>query len=49
MDVKVKMATFPYQEFGIVPGELIEISPDAVVDKDEAGGKWAPYFLQKFG
>ncbi|HEY9906300.1 MAG TPA: HlyD family type I secretion periplasmic adaptor subunit [Thermosynechococcaceae cyanobacterium] len=47
MDVKVKMATFPYQEFGIVPGELIEISPDAVVDKDEAGREMGPVFPAK--
>jgi HlyD family secretion protein len=37
MRAKVKLATFPYQEFGIVDGEVIRVSPDAVVEKDENG------------
>ncbi|MBE9010444.1 HlyD family efflux transporter periplasmic adaptor subunit, partial [Pseudanabaenaceae cyanobacterium LEGE 13415] len=28
MKAKVKLATFPYQEFGVIEGELISISPD---------------------
>lgn len=34
MPVKVKLATFPYQEFGIVEGEVIKVSPNAIVEKD---------------
>ncbi len=34
MKAKVKIATFPFQEFGTVDGEVIEISPDAVMDED---------------
>ncbi|MDF5730943.1 MAG: HlyD family efflux transporter periplasmic adaptor subunit [Rhizonema sp. PD38] len=34
MKTKVKMATFPFQEFGVVDGEVVEVSPNAVVDKD---------------
>ncbi|AFZ60103.1 HlyD family efflux transporter periplasmic adaptor subunit [Anabaena cylindrica FACHB-243] len=34
MKAKVKLATFPFQEFGIVDGEVMQISPNAVVDKD---------------
>jgi HlyD family secretion protein len=44
---KVKMATFPYQEFGIVEGEVMEISPDAVVEKDENGRDMGPVFPAK--
>ncbi|GAB4366456.1 MAG: HlyD family type I secretion periplasmic adaptor subunit [Elainellaceae cyanobacterium] len=34
MRTKVKVATFPFQEFGTVEGEVIEISPNAVMDED---------------
>ncbi len=34
MKVKVKMATFPFQEFGIIDAEVVQISPNAIVDKD---------------
>lgn len=47
MKAKVKLATFPYQEFGIVEGELISISPDAVVEKDENGRDLGPVFPAK--
>ena len=47
LDTKVKLATFPYQEFGIVEGEVIDISPDAVVEKDENGRDMGPVFPAK--
>ncbi|MBD2680681.1 MULTISPECIES: HlyD family efflux transporter periplasmic adaptor subunit [Nostoc] len=34
MRAKVKMATFPFQEFGTVDGEVIQVSPNAIVDKE---------------
>lgn len=34
MRTKVKIATFPFQEFGTVEGEVIEISPNAITDED---------------
>jgi len=34
MRVKVKLATFPYQEFGMVEGMVSKISPNAVNEKD---------------
>ncbi|WP_066384522.1 MULTISPECIES: HlyD family efflux transporter periplasmic adaptor subunit [unclassified Anabaena] len=34
MKAKVKMATFPFQEFGTIEGEVVQVSPNAVVDKD---------------
>ncbi|MEA5529057.1 HlyD family efflux transporter periplasmic adaptor subunit [Dolichospermum sp. UHCC 0684] len=34
MKAKVKIATFPFQEFGVVEGEVLQISPNAVIDKD---------------
>ncbi|MGD1871867.1 MAG: HlyD family efflux transporter periplasmic adaptor subunit [Mastigocoleus sp.] len=34
MRAKVKLATFPFQEFGTIDGEVAEISPNAIVDKD---------------
>lgn len=34
MRTKVKLATFPFQEFGIIDGEVVQISPNATVDKD---------------
>ncbi|MGH1393370.1 MAG: HlyD family efflux transporter periplasmic adaptor subunit [Trichormus sp.] len=34
MKAKVKMATFPFQEFGTIDGEVVQVSPNAIVDKD---------------
>ena len=34
MTAKVKMATFPFQEFGTVEGKVVQISPNAVVDQE---------------
>ncbi len=34
MRAKVKMATFPFQEFGTIEGEVVQVSPNAVVDKE---------------
>lgn len=34
MKAKVKMATFPFQEFGTIDGEVAQVSPNAIVDKD---------------
>lgn len=34
MRTKVKMATFPFQEFGTVEGTVIKVSPNAITDKD---------------
>ncbi|MBE9007255.1 HlyD family efflux transporter periplasmic adaptor subunit [Fortiea sp. LEGE XX443] len=34
MKVKVKMATFPFQEFGTIDGSVLQVSPNAVVDKE---------------
>lgn len=34
MRAKVKMATFPFQEFGTIDGEVVQVSPNAIVDKD---------------
>ncbi|MBW4468666.1 MAG: HlyD family type I secretion periplasmic adaptor subunit [Pegethrix bostrychoides GSE-TBD4-15B] len=34
MPVKVKLATFPFQEFGTIEGEVTQISPNATADKD---------------
>ncbi|MBD1823335.1 HlyD family efflux transporter periplasmic adaptor subunit [Cyanobacteria bacterium FACHB-DQ100] len=47
MKAKVKLATFPYQEFGVIEGELISISPDAVVERDENGRELGPVFPAK--
>ncbi|MEB3214908.1 MAG: HlyD family efflux transporter periplasmic adaptor subunit [Nostocales cyanobacterium 94392] len=33
MKAKVKMATFPFQEFGTIPGEVVRVSPNAIVDE----------------
>lgn len=41
---KVKIATFPFQEFGIVEGEVIKVSPNAIVEKDENGQSLGPVF-----
>lgn len=43
--VKVKLATFPFQEFGIVDGEVLKVSPNAIVEKDENGQSLGPVFL----
>lgn len=34
MKAKVKMATFPFQEFGTINGTVVQVSPNAVTDKD---------------
>lgn len=34
MKAKVKMATFPFQEFGTIDGQVIQVSPNAIVDKN---------------
>jgi HlyD family secretion protein len=34
MKAKVKMATFPFQEFGAIDGEVVQISPNAIVEKE---------------
>ena len=47
MNAKIKLATFPYQEFGVIEGEVLQISPDAVVEKDENGRDMGPVFLAK--
>ncbi len=47
MMAKVKLASFPYQEFGIVEGEVLQISPNAVVERDAQGREMGPVFLAK--
>ncbi len=34
MKAKVKIATFPYQEFGTIEGTVVAVSPNAITDKD---------------
>ena len=34
MRVKVKVATFPFQEFGTIDGEVMKLTPNATLDKD---------------
>ncbi|BAY44188.1 HlyD family secretion protein [Scytonema sp. HK-05] len=34
MQAKVKMATFPFQEFGTIEGEVVQVSPNAILDKE---------------
>lgn len=34
MKAKVKLASFPFQEFGTIDGQVVQISPNSVVDKD---------------
>ncbi|MGB7375899.1 MAG: HlyD family efflux transporter periplasmic adaptor subunit [Rivularia sp. (in: cyanobacteria)] len=34
MRAKVKLATFPFQEFGAITGEVASVSPNAVVDEE---------------
>jgi HlyD family secretion protein len=41
---KVKMETFPFQEFGLVQGEVIKVSPNAIVEKNEQGQSMGPVF-----
>ncbi|MEO1372858.1 MAG: HlyD family efflux transporter periplasmic adaptor subunit [Cyanobacteria bacterium J06635_10] len=33
MKAKVKMATFPFQEFGTISGKVVRVSPNAIVDE----------------
>jgi HlyD family secretion protein len=47
MIAKVKLASFPYQEFGVIEGEVLQISPDAVVEKDAQGRDMGPVFPAK--
>lgn len=47
MKAKVKLATFPYQEFGVIEGEVVSVSPDAVVERDENGRELGPVFPAK--
>ncbi|WP_341525003.1 HlyD family efflux transporter periplasmic adaptor subunit [Nostoc sp. UHCC 0302] len=34
MKAKVKMATFPFQEFGTIEGEVAQVSPNSIIDKE---------------
>jgi HlyD family secretion protein len=34
MTAKVKMAAFPFQEFGTLEGKVIQVSPNAIIDKN---------------
>ena len=34
MKAKVKIATFPFQEFGTINGTVVQVSPNAIVEKD---------------
>lgn len=45
MKAKVKLATFPFQEFGIVEGEVLQVSADGVPEKDAQGREVGPIFL----
>lgn len=47
LPVKVKLTAFPYQEFSVIEGELISISPDAVVERDAQGRELGPVFPAK--
>ncbi|HTL89041.1 MAG TPA: HlyD family efflux transporter periplasmic adaptor subunit [Leptolyngbya sp.] len=47
MKAKVKLATFPYQEFGIIEGEIVSIDPNAIVEKDANGQDMGPVFMAK--
>ena len=44
MRVKVKLATFPYQEFGMVEGTVSKVSPNAV--NEQNGGLVFPVQVQ---
>ena len=45
MRAKIKLATFSFQEFGIVEGEVVEVSADGIVEKDAQGREAGPVFL----
>ena len=45
MRTKIKLATFSFQEFGIVEGEVLQVSADGVVEKDAQGRETGPVFL----
>jgi HlyD family secretion protein len=47
LPVKVKLTAFPYQEFSVIEGELMSISPDAVVERDAQGREMGPVFPAK--
>jgi HlyD family secretion protein len=47
MKAKVKLTAFPYQEFSVIEGELLSVSPDAVVERDAQGREMGPVFLAK--
>ncbi|HIK54437.1 MAG TPA: HlyD family type I secretion periplasmic adaptor subunit [Synechococcales cyanobacterium M55_K2018_004] len=34
MRAKVKLTTFPFQEFGTIEGEVVQVSPNATLDQD---------------
>jgi len=34
MPAKIKMATFPFQEFGIIDGEVLRVSPNATAHEE---------------
>lgn len=34
MKAKVKLATFPFQEFGTIDGTVLQVSPNAIADKE---------------
>ncbi len=34
MKAKIKMATFPFQEFGVIEGDVVHVSPNAIADKE---------------
>jgi HlyD family secretion protein len=34
MKAKVKIATFPFQEFGVIEGDVVHVSPNAIADKE---------------
>ena len=42
-----KLAAFPCQQFRVIDGELLSVSPDAVVERDENGRELGPVFLAK--
>lgn len=44
---RVKLAAFPYQQFRVIEGEVVSISPDAVVERDADGRELGPVFLAK--
>jgi HlyD family secretion protein len=44
MKAKIKLATFSFQEFGIIEGEVLQVSADAVVEKNAQGQDMGPVF-----